>query len=328
ARAEHVRRADVDEAALAEVQAAAVERADVRAQLLDVREPRDAVHEVGALGEPGRVVRVEVEVTAHARRRVDHDVDAAVADPADHLAVELHVAGALAAAGVAHVHVHDGRARAGGGDAGVGDLLGRHGHVFGLADRVTGAGQRTRDDDLAIHRATLSGTSNQSTAGEADSSRLVYSSLGVSSTSTTNPDSTSAPALSTCTRAAMERTSARLWVTKSMLICRVLRRFSSSATIEPCTETSSAEVISSHTSRSGSAASARAMATRWRSPPERRLVCRSSTVGPSGPASPCPAGGPRTSARPSTAGAGRRRSARSWSCRCPTRRPARPPRLW
>ena len=34
------------------------------------------------------------------------------------------------------------------------------------------------------------------------------------------------------------------------------------------TETSSAEVISSHTSSSGSAASARAIATRWRSPPE------------------------------------------------------------
>ena len=40
ARAQHVRRADVDQAALAEVQAAAVERADVGQQLLDVREPR------------------------------------------------------------------------------------------------------------------------------------------------------------------------------------------------------------------------------------------------------------------------------------------------
>ena len=100
-----------------------------------------------------------------------------------------------------------------------------------------------------------------------------------------SPDSTSAPALSTCTRAAIERTSARLWVTNSMLICRVFRRFSSSATIEPCTETSSAEVISSQTSRSGSAASARAMATRCRSPPESRLVCRLSTVGPSATAS-------------------------------------------
>ena len=78
----------------------------------------DAVDQVGALGEPGRVVRVEVEVAAHARGRVDHDVDVAVADPLDHLAVERHVAGAGAGARVPHVHVHDGRARPGGGDAG------------------------------------------------------------------------------------------------------------------------------------------------------------------------------------------------------------------
>jgi hypothetical protein len=38
--------------------------------------------------------------------------------------------------------------------------------------------------------------------------------------------------------------------------------------IAACTETSSAEVISSQTITAGSAASARAIATRWRSPPE------------------------------------------------------------
>ena len=49
--AEHVGRADVDQAALAEVEAAAVEGADVRQQLLDVLEPLDPVDEVGALDE-------------------------------------------------------------------------------------------------------------------------------------------------------------------------------------------------------------------------------------------------------------------------------------
>ena len=49
--AQDVRRADVDQAALAEVEAAAVERADVGQQLLDVREPLDAVDQVGALDE-------------------------------------------------------------------------------------------------------------------------------------------------------------------------------------------------------------------------------------------------------------------------------------
>ena len=90
------------------------------------------------------------------------------------------------------------------------------------------------------------------------------------------------PALRICTRAAIERTSARLWVTKSMLMPRLFRSSSSSATIEPCTETSSAEVISSQTSRSGSAARARAIATRWRSPPESRLAWYFSTAGPEG----------------------------------------------
>ena len=38
--------------------------------------------------------------------------------------------------------------------------------------------------------------------------------------------------------------------------------------IAACTDTSRAEVTSSQTSSAGSAASARAIATRWRSPPE------------------------------------------------------------
>src|SRR6188508_3081443 len=50
---------NVDEAALAEVQAAAVQRADLREQLFDVREPLDAADQVGAVGEARRVVRVE-----------------------------------------------------------------------------------------------------------------------------------------------------------------------------------------------------------------------------------------------------------------------------
>ena len=66
--AQHVGRADVDQAALAEVEAAAVERADVGEQLLDVREPVDAADQVGALEERRRVVRVEHQVAAHARR--------------------------------------------------------------------------------------------------------------------------------------------------------------------------------------------------------------------------------------------------------------------
>ena len=47
-----------------------------------------------------------------------------------------------------------------------------------------------------------------------------------------------------------------------------LRSSPSSSMIAACTDTSRADVTSSQTSMAGSAASARAIATRWRSPPE------------------------------------------------------------
>ena len=100
----------------------------------------------------------------------------------------------------------------------------------------------------------------------------MYSSRGVSMTVTTGPASTTCPSCRIWTLAAIERTSARLWVTKSMLMPRSWRSPSSSSTIDPCTDTSSAEVISSQIITSGWAASARAMATRCRSPPESRLA--------------------------------------------------------
>ena len=62
------------------------------------------------------------------------------------------------------------------------------------------------------------------------------------------------------------------------------RSSASSSSTAACTETSSAEVISSQTSRSGFAASARAIATRWRSPPEsspgKRLASRARKAHP------------------------------------------------
>src|SRR5215469_14889377 len=66
----------------------------------------------------------------------------------------------------------------------------------------------------------------------------------------------------------MLRTSARLWVMKIIARRRSAWRPRSSSTMTACTETSSADVTSSHTSRSGSTTSARAMATRCRSPPD------------------------------------------------------------
>jgi hypothetical protein len=151
--AQHVGRADVDQAALAEVEAAAVERADVGEQLLDVREPVHSADQVGALHEGRGVVRVEHEVAAHARRGVDDDVDVRRADPLDHLAVQRHVPRPLAAPGIAHVDVHDGGPCSCRRDARLGDLLRGHRHVLGPADGVSGTGQRAGDHDGAVHGA-------------------------------------------------------------------------------------------------------------------------------------------------------------------------------
>ena len=57
-------------------------------RFLDVGEPVHAADQVGALGEPVRAARVEVQVTAHARGGVDDDVHRAGPQPLDRLPVE------------------------------------------------------------------------------------------------------------------------------------------------------------------------------------------------------------------------------------------------
>src|SRR5687768_12286310 len=67
----------------------------------------------------------------------------------------------------------------------------------------------------------------QSILGLLERRLRVYSSRGVSITVTTEPASTTFPACRISTRAAIERTSARLWVTNSMLMPRCCRSPSS-----------------------------------------------------------------------------------------------------
>ncbi|HRD62936.1 MAG TPA: hypothetical protein PL137_18695 [Nocardioides sp.] len=150
-----VGRRDVDQRALAEVERPAVERADLGEDLLDVLEPLDPADQIGALHDGGRLLRIEVEVAAHPRRRVDDDVDVRLADPLDHLAVVRHLTRALAGLGIAHVDVHDGRSGARRGDAGLGDLLGGHRHMLGAADGVARAGESAGDHDVAVHEELL-----------------------------------------------------------------------------------------------------------------------------------------------------------------------------
>ena len=82
------------------------------------------------------------------------------------------------------------------------------------------------------------------------------------------PASTTRPARSTSARSVMRETTARSWLTKSSAMPRSATSASSRARISACTVTSSAVVGSSAISSCGRQASAAAMATRWRWPPE------------------------------------------------------------
>ena len=142
-------RADVD--AGAEVQGAAVEAADLRADVLDVGQALQRADHVGAGTADGRVLVQGIPVAAHAGGQVDHHVGLAVADPLDHLAVERDVARRRPGLRVAHVAVGDGGTGLGGLDRGIGDLLRGDRDRRVLVDGIAGAGDGTGDDDFGVH---------------------------------------------------------------------------------------------------------------------------------------------------------------------------------
>ncbi|CAM01503.1 hypothetical protein SACE_2197 [Saccharopolyspora erythraea NRRL 2338] len=101
-------------------------------------------------------------------------------------------------------------------------------------------------------------------AGTADSSVLVYSCSGSSSTCSTSPTSTISPWYITATRSAMFHARPRSWVMTSVERPRSTRRRSSRARISPRTVASSDATGSSATSTRGWSTRAPAMTTRWR----------------------------------------------------------------
>src|SRR5882724_1718436 len=149
--AQILRRGDVDHVAVAEIQRAAIERANFRQQLFDMDEPLERSHHVRRRAGLGRLVVPHLEVATHAGGEIDHHVGAAAADALDDFAVEGGIAAALAGLGIAHVDVGDRGAGLGRLDGGIGDLLGGHGNGRMLAHGVAGAGNRAADDDLGIH---------------------------------------------------------------------------------------------------------------------------------------------------------------------------------
>src|SRR5690606_7704462 len=92
------------------------------------------------------------EIGAHAARQVEHDVRAGLADAIDDLAEMRAVAVAFARLGIADVDMDDARARRGGLDTGVGDLLRRHRHRRMLLIIRRAAGHRAGQDRLVAHR--------------------------------------------------------------------------------------------------------------------------------------------------------------------------------
>jgi hypothetical protein len=139
------------EQAVAEVEGAAVERADLRSQFLDMGDALGRIGHVGAAATLGGVFWVKEEVAAHAGGEVDDDIDAAVTDALHGFAVVLELAAGLAGLGVAHMKMRDGGARLGRLDRRLGDLFRRHRNGRVLADRVAGAGHGAADDDVLVH---------------------------------------------------------------------------------------------------------------------------------------------------------------------------------
>jgi hypothetical protein len=114
----------------------------------------------------------------------------------------------------------------------------------------------------------VSGTLGPRIEGNASSRALLYGCDGVSKTVRVGPNSTTWPAYITSSRSEKWLTSDMSWVTNttakpscccSSLICTISER---------CATTSSAEVGSSITIRSGVNSNAIAIIARWRMPPE------------------------------------------------------------
>ena len=135
------RRLHDDGVAVAEIERAAIERADFRAQLGDMEEPLDRADEIGAcasLNFIGLFAGADLEIAAHAGGEVDDDVLVLGADALDDFAIEMDAAGALAGLGIAHMAMDDRRACSGRFQRRIGDLLRRDGK-FGLLPTVSPA---------------------------------------------------------------------------------------------------------------------------------------------------------------------------------------------
>ena len=146
----------VNNVAVAKVQGAAVERANIGQQFFHMHQPRQRAHQISrrAKGQR-RLAGANFQVAAHAGCQVDDDVHAGIADARHHLAVQRWVAAAFARVGVTHMAVHHGRTR-------FGSLYRRRRNLCGcdrngrmLVHCVASTGQGAGDDDIRVHGLEL-----------------------------------------------------------------------------------------------------------------------------------------------------------------------------
>jgi hypothetical protein len=148
-RAQDARRLQHYRVLVAEIHAAAIERADFGLQRLDMCEPRLRIDQVAAGGRLAFLVGDKI--AAHAGGKIDDHVDAAAANALDDVAVETDVARTFTGFRIAHMAVHNRRAGFGGFDGRIGDLFRRDRNGRVPADRIAGAGNGAGQDDFTVH---------------------------------------------------------------------------------------------------------------------------------------------------------------------------------
>ena len=138
--------------AIAEIERAAIQRAEFRAQFGNVEQALNGADEIGARTPfHRRFAGADIKIAAHAGGQVDDDFLVLGADALHDFPVEINAAGTLAGLGVADMAMDHGGTGSGGFQRGIGNLLGGYGNIRAFANRVASAGHGAGNDDLGVH---------------------------------------------------------------------------------------------------------------------------------------------------------------------------------
>ena len=144
----------INRVAVTEVQGAAIQGADFRQQRFNVSQAGQRPDQVGMGAKLHRVFAgADVQVTAHAGREVDDDVDVGLTDALHQFAVQRHVTAELAGFRIPYMAMHHRGSGLGRFHGGVGNLLGRDRYQVAAGAGVAGTGECASDDDVVVHLA-------------------------------------------------------------------------------------------------------------------------------------------------------------------------------